>query len=96
MIALVGPVQVRRAFLVGDPVAVGIPERAALEHDDPPAGAGQPLGEHAAAGAAADDQQVDLVVVAVARHPLAAGHAAAVRVEQERRVVARAAASASP
>ena len=77
--ALVRPVEVVRAFLVGDPVLVGVPEGAALEHDDPPARAREPLGEHRAAGAAADDQQVDLVLVAEAAHPLAPGDAAAVR-----------------
>ena len=39
------PVDLVRAGLVGDPVLVGIPERARLEHDDLPAAAGEPLGE---------------------------------------------------
>ena len=72
---LVGPVQVVRAFLVGNPVLVGIPERTALEHDDPPAGAREALREHRTPRAAADDQQIDLVLVAEALHPLSPGDA---------------------
>ena len=42
---LLGPVELVRAGLVGDPVLVGIPERARLEHHHLPAAAGQPLGQ---------------------------------------------------
>ena len=85
---LLGPVQVVRARLVADPVAVGIPERPGLEHDDPEPAAGQPLGQHGPARAAADDREVDLVVVPVAAHAIAVRHASPGRIEQERRVVA--------
>ena len=70
------------ARLVGHPVLVGVPERARLEDHDPPAAAGQPLGEHRAARAGTDDHQVDLVVVGVAAHGRLAGQVAAVHVEQ--------------
>ena len=76
-----------RAFLVGDPVLVGIPEGASVEHDDPPARSRETLREDRSSGAAADDQQIDLVLVAEAPHPLPAGDAAPVGVEQERGVV---------
>ena len=79
---LVGPVDRVRAGLVGDPVAVRVPERPLLEHDDAPALAGEPLREQAAAGAAADDRDVDLVVVAVAGHRARLRDRAAVHVEQ--------------
>ena len=85
--ALVGPVDGAGALLVGDPVAVGIPERAALEDDDAPAGAGQPLGEGDAAGAGADDDEVDGVRRRVAAHPIEVAQAAAVGVKQPCRVV---------
>ena len=89
-LARLGPVQGVRAAFVGDPVGVGVPERAGVQADDPPAGPGQPLGEHAAAGAGADDHQVDLVVVGVAAHvgaqPVVG--ARAVVGDQPRRVVA--------
>ena len=68
-----GPVELVLAGLVGDPVAVGVPERAGLEHDDPPAAAREALGERRAAGARADDHHVDLVVVGVAAHRAAPG-----------------------
>ena len=84
--AVVGPVEPVRSGFVGDPVLVGIPERAGLEHHDLPAASRQPLSERAAAGARADDHEVDRERVVVARHPLAR-HRAAVDVEQERRVV---------
>ena len=52
--------------------------------------AGQPLGQHDAAGAGADDQQVDLVVVAVARASWPRpGRPRRCDVEQEARVVVR-------
>ena len=57
-----GPVQGVGAAFVADPVGVRVPERPGVQADDAPAGAGQPLGEDAAAGAGADDHQVDLVV----------------------------------
>ena len=46
-----GPVQLVRPRLIGDPVAVGIPERPGLEHDDLPAPSRQALRERAAARA---------------------------------------------
>ena len=85
--ALLGPVQLVRAGLVGDPVLVGMPERAGLDDHDPPAGPGQALGQHRAAGAGADDAHVDLVGVVVAAHGVLAGQVAAVHVEQEAGVV---------
>ena len=97
---LLVPVQPVRAGLVGHPVLVRVPERAGLEHDHLPAAAREPLRERAAAGAGADDHQVDGEPVVVARHPLLR-NGAPVDVEQERRVVlgrperARAAASAA-
>src|SRR6185503_18219403 len=60
-----------------------------LEDDDPPAPPGQPLGEGGAAGAAADDQHVDLLALVEAGHGLAAGDAAALGVEQPGGVVLR-------
>ena len=48
---------------------------------------GQPLREDAAAGAAAHDHQVDLVLVAVPAHPLQAWNAATMGVEQQARIV---------
>ena len=59
-----GPVELVRAGLVGDPVLVGVPERPGLQHEDPPASAREALGERRAAGAGADDQHVDRLVVA--------------------------------
>ncbi len=47
----------------------------------------EPLGERRAAGPGADDEQIDLVLVAVARHPRQVGKPAPVRVEQKARVV---------
>ena len=43
-----------------------VPERARLDDHDPPAPAGQPLGEHRTARAGTDDHEVHLVVVGVA------------------------------
>ena len=87
--ALLGPVEVVRSRLIGDPVAVGVPERPGLEDGDPPAAAGEALGEDTAAGARADHDEVDLVLVAEPAHRLRLRHGAAVDVEQERRVVLR-------
>ena len=64
----VGPVEVMRAGLVADPVGVGVPERARVQGHDPPARPGQPLRQHRPAGAASDDDQVDLVIVAEPPH----------------------------
>src|SRR3981081_3724544 len=83
---LLGPVQLVRSGLVGDPVAVGVPERALLEHHDLPAAASEALGERPAPGAGADDRQVYGVGVVIARHPLL-GNGAPVNIEQERGVV---------
>lgn len=85
--ALLGPVQRMGAGLVGHPVLVGVPERAGLQDHHPPAGAGQPLRQHRAAGAGADHDQVDLVVVGVAAHGPFAGQVARMHVEQEAGVV---------
>ena len=63
-----GPVQGVRAAFVADPVGVRVPERPGVQADDAPPGAGQPLGEDAAAGAGAHDHQVHLVGVGVAAH----------------------------
>jgi len=46
----------------------GVPERAGVEGYDPPPGAGEALQQHSPARAAADDDQVDLVVVVEAAH----------------------------
>src|SRR5207302_596439 len=85
--ALLRPVQPVRGRLVRDPVAVGVPKRTRLEHEHAPAGAGEPLRKDAAAGAAADDHDVDLVAVGEAPHALDAGNSSAVNVEQPVRVV---------
>ena len=82
-----GPVELVRARLVRDPIAVGIPERAGLEDDDPPAATGQPLREDRAPGAGADDREIDLVAVAVGAHRGAAGESAAVGIEQKAGIV---------
>ncbi len=63
-----GPVQGVAAALVTDPVGVRVPERAGIQADHVPPGAGEALGQHAAAGAGADDDQVDLVVAGEAAH----------------------------
>src|ERR687884_163907 len=55
--AFLRPVELVRARLVRDPVAVGVPERAGLEHHDLPPAACQPLGQGAAAGPGPDDRQ---------------------------------------
>ena len=57
-----------RAALVADPVAVRVPERSGVERDDLPAPPREALREDAAARAAADDDEVDLVVVVEAAH----------------------------
>ena len=62
------PVQLVGTRFVADPVPVGIPERAGLEHHYPPPIAGQALGQDAASGATTHDDQVDLLVVVVAAH----------------------------
>ena len=56
------------AALVGDPVGVGIPERACVQADDPPPGARQPLGEYTASCSGSDDDQIHLVAIVVAAH----------------------------
>ncbi len=84
-----GPVQLVRAGLVGDPVLVGVPERPGLQHEHAPALAREALRERGAAGARTDDQHVDRLLGPVAAHPLAPWEAPAVRVEQKRRVVLR-------
>ena len=84
---LLRPVQGVAARLVGHPVLVRVPERARLEDHDAPAAAGQPLGQHRASCACTDDDEVDLVVVAVAAHGGLAGQVAAVDVEQVAGVV---------
>ena len=85
--ALLSPVQVVRAGLVGHPVLVGMPERTRLDDHDPPASAGQTLRQHRATRPRAHDAQVDLVVVAIAGHRVLAGQVAPMHVEQEARVV---------
>ena len=70
-LARVGPVEGVRATLVGDPVGVGVPERAGVEAHDAPAGAGQALGQDAAARTGAHDDEVDLVAVVEAAHVVA-------------------------
>src|SRR5438045_3590336 len=62
------PVQLVRAGLVAEPVALGIPERAGVKAHDAEAGLGQPLQHHAAARAEADDAEVHLLVVRIAAH----------------------------
>ncbi len=57
------PVELVGSGLVGDPVALRIPEGAGLEADDVEAGAGEALEEDAAGGTDADDREVDEVVV---------------------------------
>ena len=85
--ALLVPVQLVRAGLVGDPVLVGMPERAGFDDHDPPTGPGQTLGQDRPSGAGADDADVDLVGVVVAAHGVLAGQIAAVHVEQETRII---------
>ena len=55
------PVQLVRSGLVGDPVLVGMPERASFDDHDPPAGPGQTLGQDGTSGPGADDADVDLL-----------------------------------
>src|SRR5919201_1462812 len=57
------PVQLMRAGLVADPVALGVPEGAGVEAHDAEAGLGQPLQHHTTARAEADDAEVHLLVV---------------------------------
>jgi hypothetical protein len=63
-----GPVQRVATGLVGYPVLVGVPERASLDDHHPPTVPGQPLGQHRSTRASPDDNQVDLVIVAVSSH----------------------------
>jgi hypothetical protein len=56
------------AAFVADPIGVGIPERAGVEHHDAPAGARQPLGQRGAAGAGTHDDNVYLIALGVAAH----------------------------
>src|SRR5919201_1407406 len=62
------PVQLVRAGLIADPVALGVPEGAGVEAHDAEAGLGQPLQHHTPARAEADDAEVYLLVVWVAAH----------------------------
>src|SRR5919199_2768044 len=62
------PVQLVRAGLVADPVALRVPEGARVEAHDAETGLGQPLQHHTAARAEADDAEIDLLVVWVAAH----------------------------
>ena len=55
--ALLRPVQGMRAGLVGNPVLVGMPERAGLQYHDAPARSRQPLREYRPAGAGPDDDR---------------------------------------
>ena len=87
-----GPVEGVRAPLVADPVAIRVPEGAGVQADDLPAGTGQPLRDHRAAGAGADHDEVDLLVVVEAAHVGAQPVVGAVAVigQQPRRLVAAA------
>ena len=87
MMRFLVPVQLVRAGLVGDPVLIGMPERAGLDDHDPPSGPGQALGQDRSSGAGADDADVDLVGVVVAAHGVLAGQIPAVHVKQEARIV---------
>ncbi len=66
--ARVGPVEVVRPVFVAHPVTVGIPERPGIEADDLGAGPGQPLDQGGASCAAADHDDVHLVVRVVVPH----------------------------
>ena len=85
--ARVRPVDRGRGLLVGDPVAVRVPERPLLQDHDPPPRARKPLRQRDPAGARAHDDEVDGVLPAVAPHPVEVPEAALVRVEEPRRVV---------
>ncbi len=90
-LARFGPVQRVRPALVGDPVPVRVPERPGVQADHLPAGAGQALGEDAAAGTGAHHHQVDLVLEVVAAHvpPQLMIRAAAVLGDEPGRLVTR-------
>src|SRR5436309_11280418 len=62
------PVQLVRAGLVADPVALRVPKRAGLEAHDAEAGLGQPLQHHTTTRAEADDAEIHLLVVWVTAH----------------------------
>ena len=66
--ALVGPVELRLLRLVRGEVLQRAPVRAGIERHDREACFGEPAGQRSAAGAGADDGEVDLVVVAVFAH----------------------------
>src|SRR3954449_12290698 len=78
--ARLGPVELVRAGLVGDPVRIGTPEGARLEHEHLPIAPCQALGERRPTGAGADDEHVDGILAGVATHALATGYGAPVRV----------------
>ena len=65
-----------------DPILIGIPERSGLEQDHLPPAPGQALGNGGAAGAGANDREVNLVAVAIADHSLTR-HSPPVDIEQE-------------
>ena len=85
--ALLRPVQGVAARLVGHPVLVGVPERARLQDHDPPAPAGQALGQNRASRPGADHHQVHLFSFGVADHRVLARKITAVLVEQPAGVV---------
>src|SRR5919201_6329536 len=62
------PVQLVRAGLVADPVALRVPEGAGVEAHDAEAGLGQSLQHHTTARAEADDAEIYLLFVRVAAH----------------------------
>ena len=60
--AQVLPVELVRACLVADPVALRVPERPGFEPHDAEARAREPLQQHAARRADADDEVIHLLV----------------------------------
>ena len=67
------PIEAVRPELVAHPVGVGIPERSGIEGGDPPPGPGQALEHRGPAGAAADDDGVELIPVIEPPHVTAQG-----------------------
>ena len=71
-----GPVQLVRAGLIGDPVLVRVPERTGLQDDDLPPLAGQSLGQDRPTGSGTDHDQVHLLLGGVLTHGVFAGQVA--------------------
>ncbi len=64
----IGPEEPMGPGFVGDPVLVRLPPRAGVDQHHAPAGTGQALGQHGAARAGADDDDVDDLLGGIVAH----------------------------